>query len=183
MGWKRSLLSSGGRHTLLRVVGEAIPIYTLSCFKLPDTLLTEIHSMLSQFWWGQKGAEQRMVWIKWDTMTRPKKDGGLGIKDLRAQNLALLGKQYWCLMKYLNSTLSRMFKAKYFRYTDFLHAEIGSISSWGWRSVLEGRKIIEKGLLWKIGFGANVRIFHDPWLPPPLPFNVPQAVVTIPPNL
>ncbi|XP_072054862.1 uncharacterized protein [Arachis hypogaea] len=47
MGWKRSLLSSGGRHTLLRVVGEAIPIYTLSCFKLPDTLLTEIHSMLS----------------------------------------------------------------------------------------------------------------------------------------
>ncbi|XP_072078065.1 uncharacterized protein [Arachis hypogaea] len=97
MGWKRSLLSSGGRHTLLRAVGEAIPIYTLSCFKLPDTLLTEIHSMLSQFWWGQKGAERRMVWIKWDTMTRPKKDGGLGIKDLRVQNLALLGKQCWRL--------------------------------------------------------------------------------------
>ncbi|XP_016206594.1 uncharacterized protein LOC107646967 [Arachis ipaensis] len=57
MGWKRSLLSSGGRHTLLRAVEEAIPIYTLSCFKLPDTLLTEIHSMLSQFWWGQKGTE------------------------------------------------------------------------------------------------------------------------------
>ena len=124
-------MTSGGKHTLLRAVGEAIPIYTLSCFKLPNTLLTEIHSMLSQFWWGQKGAERRMVWIKWDTMTRPKKDGGLGIKDLRAQNLALLGKQCWRLMKYPNSTLSRMFKAKYFRYTDFLHAEIGSIPSSG----------------------------------------------------
>ncbi|XP_072062287.1 uncharacterized protein [Arachis hypogaea] len=76
-----------------------------------------------------------------------------------------------------------MSKAKYFRYTDLLHAEIGSIPSWGWRSVLEGRKVIEKGFLWKIGSGANVRIFHDPWLPPPLPFNVPQAAVTIPPNL
>ena len=173
MGWKRSLLSSGGRHTLLRAVGEAIPIYTLSCFKLPDTLLTEIHSMLSQFWWGQKGAERRMVWIKWDTMTRPKKDGGLGIKDLRAQNLALLGKQCWRLMKYPNSTISRMLKAKYFRYTDFLHAEIGSVPSWGWRSVLEGRKVIEKGLLWKIGSGTNVRIFHDPWLPPPVLLNIP----------
>ncbi|XP_025628190.1 uncharacterized protein [Arachis hypogaea] len=169
MGWKRSILSSGGRHTLLRAVGEAIPIYTLSCFKLPDTLLTEIHSMLSQFWWGKKGAERRMVWIKWDTMTRPKKDGGLGIKDLRAQNLALLGKQCWRLMKYPNSTISRMLKAKYFRYTDFLHVEIGSVPSWGWRSVLEGRKVIEKGLLWKIGSGTNVRIFHDPWLPPPPP--------------
>ncbi|XP_029145698.1 uncharacterized protein [Arachis hypogaea] len=147
MGWKRSLLSSGSKHTVLRAVGEAIPIYTLSCFKLPDTLLTEIHSMLSQFWWGQKGAERRMVWIKWNTMTRPKKDGELGIKDLRAQNLALLGKQCWRLIKYPNSSLSRMFKAKYFRYTDFLHAEIGSIPSWGWRSVLEGRKVIEKGLL------------------------------------
>ncbi|XP_052111546.1 uncharacterized mitochondrial protein AtMg00310-like [Arachis duranensis] len=144
MGWKRSLLSSCGRHTLLRTIGEAIPIYTLSCFKLPNTLLTEIHSMFSQFWWGKKGAERKMVWIKWDTMTIPKKDGG---------------------------------------YTDFLHAEIGSIPSWGWRSVLEGRKVIEKGLLWKIGSGANVRIFHDLWLPPPLSFNFPQAAVTIPPNL
>ncbi|XP_057724033.1 uncharacterized mitochondrial protein AtMg00310-like [Arachis stenosperma] len=147
MGWKRSLLSSGGRHTLLRAVGEAIPNYTLSCFKLPDTLLTEIHSMLLQFWWGKKGAERRIVWIKWDTMTRLKKDGGLRIKDLRVQNLALLGKQCWRLMKYPNSTLSRMLKAKYFRNTDFLHAEIGSVPSWGWRSVLEGHKVIEKGLI------------------------------------
>nr|XP_025675778.1 uncharacterized protein LOC112776041 [Arachis hypogaea] len=183
MGRKRSILSSGGRHTLLRAVGEAIFIYTLSCFKLPDTLLTEIHSMLSQFWWGQKGAERRMVWIKWDTMTRLKKDGGLGIKDLRVQNLALLGKQCWRLMKYPNSTISRMLKAKYFRYTDFLHAEIGSVPSWGWRSILEGRKVIEKGLLWKIGSGTNVRIFHDPWLPPPVPLNVPQNALTIPPNM
>ncbi|XP_025621471.2 FBD-associated F-box protein At4g10400-like [Arachis hypogaea] len=133
--------------------------------------------------WGQKGVERRMVWIKWDTMTRPKKDGGLGIKNLRAQNLALLSKQCWRLMKYPNSTLSRMLKAKYFRYTDFLHAEIGSILSWGWRSVLEGRKVIEKGLLWKIGSGTNVRIFHDPWLPLPVPLNVPQNALTIPPNL
>ncbi|XP_057730828.1 uncharacterized protein LOC130946171 [Arachis stenosperma] len=59
MGWKRSLLSSGGRHTLLRAVGEAIPIYTLSCFKLPDTLLTEIHSMLSQFWWDKKAQNEK----------------------------------------------------------------------------------------------------------------------------
>ncbi|XP_016164252.1 uncharacterized protein LOC107606737 [Arachis ipaensis] len=124
-----------------------------------------------------------MVWIKWDTRTRPKKDGGLGIKDLRAQNLALLGKQCWRLMKYPNSTISRMLKAKYFRYTDFLHAEIGSVPSWGWRSVLEGRKVIEKGLLWKIGSGTNVRIFYDPWLPPPVPLNVPQNALTIPPNM
>ncbi|XP_025703426.1 histidine kinase CKI1-like [Arachis hypogaea] len=86
-------------------------------------------------------------------------------------------------MKYPNSTLSRMLKAKYFRYTDFLHAEIGSVSSGGWRSVLEGRKVIEKGLLWKIGSDTNVRIFHDPWLPPPVPFNVPQNALTIPPDL
>ncbi|XP_015946226.1 uncharacterized protein LOC107471294 [Arachis duranensis] len=70
-GWKRNLLSSGGRHILLKAVGEAIPIYTLSCFKLPDALISEIHFLLSQFWWGQKGSERRMAWISWDTMTRP----------------------------------------------------------------------------------------------------------------
>ncbi|XP_057730579.1 uncharacterized protein LOC130945905 [Arachis stenosperma] len=48
-GWKKSLLSSGGRQILIRAVGEAVPIYTLSCFRLPDTLLKDIHSILTQF--------------------------------------------------------------------------------------------------------------------------------------
>ena len=33
-----------------------------------------------------------MAWIGWNKMTRSKGQGGLGFKDLRAMNLALLAK-------------------------------------------------------------------------------------------
>ncbi|XP_020981404.1 uncharacterized mitochondrial protein AtMg00310-like [Arachis duranensis] len=106
-------------------------------------------------------------------MTKPKKEGGLGIKDLRAQNIALLGKQFWRITTQPNSLLSRVLKEKYYRYYNALKAKVGNTPSCGWRSLLEGRKVVEKGLSWSIGTGSNIRIFEDPWLPPPYPFSVP----------
>ncbi|XP_016185207.1 uncharacterized protein LOC107626825 [Arachis ipaensis] len=103
-------------------------------------------------------------------MSRPKKERGLGFKDLRAHNLALLGKQFWRVTINPNSLLSRMLKGKYFRYASTLTADKGSQPSWGWKSLLEGRKVAEKGISWSIGLGSNVRIWYDPWLPLPYPF-------------
>ena len=48
--WKRSLLSSSGREVVVKAVGTAIPIYTLSCFQLPNSLLDELHGMMVNFW-------------------------------------------------------------------------------------------------------------------------------------
>ncbi|KAL4320443.1 hypothetical protein AHAS_Ahas14G0011000 [Arachis hypogaea] len=47
--WKHQLLSASGREILIKAVGCAIPIYTLSCFKLPESLLDDIHKMMMQF--------------------------------------------------------------------------------------------------------------------------------------
>ena len=33
-----------------------------------------------------------MTWLSWDEICRPKEEGGLGFRDLKAFNLALLAK-------------------------------------------------------------------------------------------
>ena len=66
--WKRSLLSAGGRDVLIKAVGAAIPIYSLACFKLPESLLDDLHRMMTSFWWGQRNRERKMAWISWDKM-------------------------------------------------------------------------------------------------------------------
>ena len=48
-GWKRKLLSNAGRETLIKAVAQAASTYTMSCFKLPESLCRELGSMISRF--------------------------------------------------------------------------------------------------------------------------------------
>ena len=91
--WKGKLLSSAGKEILIKAVAQATPTYTMSCFKLPDSLCRELNSMVSSLWWGQQGSERKMAWVSWERMCSRKIDGGLGFKALKAFNLALLAKQ------------------------------------------------------------------------------------------
>lgn len=62
-GWKEKLLSKAGKEVLIKAVAQAIPTYTMSCFKLPDALCEELISMIRNFWWGQKGNEKKIAWL------------------------------------------------------------------------------------------------------------------------
>ena len=92
--WKSKLLSHVGREVLIKVVAQAIPMYTMSVFKIPDMLCKELNSPMGKFWWGQKDRERKMAWISWERLCPPKAEGGMGFRDLKAFNLALLTKQW-----------------------------------------------------------------------------------------
>ena len=49
-GWKEKMLSKAGKEILIKAVVQAIPSYTMSCFKLPDSLSEDLMSLIRNFW-------------------------------------------------------------------------------------------------------------------------------------
>ena len=118
-GWKESFLSQGGREVLIKAVAQAIPTYTMNCFKLPNSLCNDISGLIRRFWWGQRNLEKKIHWVSWEKLCCSKFKGGLGFRDLKAFNLALLAKQGWRLLTDHQSLFAKMFKARYFPQSQF----------------------------------------------------------------
>ncbi|CAN1788099.1 Putative ribonuclease H protein At1g65750 [Linum perenne] len=93
--WKARFLSFGGRITLLKSVMSQLPIYYMSLFKAPVSVITEIERIQKRFLWEGCGDAKRPHLIWWEVVKEPKYLGGLGVLDLRKMNMALLGKWGW----------------------------------------------------------------------------------------
>ncbi|OIT23670.1 putative mitochondrial protein, partial [Nicotiana attenuata] len=164
-GWKGKFLSTEGKEVMLKSVLAAIPTYALSCFQLPDGPCKEITSLFSSFWWGQTEDKRKMHIEKWDRLCDSKSRGGLGYRDLKAFNMALLAKQAWRILSYPDSLLTRVLISKYFPHSTFLDAFTSSTGSWIWRSILWGRDLLLTGLKWRISDGKIINVWTDPWIP------------------
>ena len=91
-GCEAKLLSQVGREILIKAVAQALPTYTMACFKLPISLCNEIEILICKFFWGQRGDNRKIHWVKWLDLCKPKTQGGMGFKDLSLFNGALLAK-------------------------------------------------------------------------------------------
>ncbi|XP_038701871.1 uncharacterized mitochondrial protein AtMg00310-like [Tripterygium wilfordii] len=163
-GWGHKNLSWAGKETLVKAVIQAIPTHVMSCMRIPKVTGEEINRIIRKFWWGN--ADNNSIhWICWNEMCSAKGDGGLGFKDLDLFNLALLAKQGWRLLQNPSSLAARVLKGKYYPTGSFLNAQLGSNSSYMWRSFIQGREILLIGLKWRVGDGLSIGIWEDTWLP------------------
>jgi hypothetical protein len=80
----------GGRLVLLRSVLSAIPVFYLSLFRAPSGIIYKLESLFMQFLWGGSEKSSRINWVKWSKVCKDKDKGGLGVKNIRDFNSALL---------------------------------------------------------------------------------------------
>ncbi|KAL5550972.1 hypothetical protein UlMin_001148 [Ulmus minor] len=169
--WNNSFFSAGGKEILIKAVAQAIPTYSMNIFKIPSTLCRELGSIVARFWWGSTPTNRKINWVSWEKMCLPKHKGGMGFRDLFLFNQSLVAKQAWRILKYPQSLMSRVLKGKYFPNGNFLSAPCKQTASFIWKSIVWGRELLNKGLIWKIGNGLSVKAFSDPWIARPMSFK------------
>ena len=88
--WKGNILNKAGRACLVKSVTTAIPVYTMQLHYLPSHVCNRLDRMVRSFLWGGDGLSRTWNHVNWNIVTTPKRFGGLGIREGRLTNLALL---------------------------------------------------------------------------------------------
>jgi hypothetical protein len=176
--WRNRFVSLGGRVILINSVLAAIPLYYLSFLKMPTMVWRKIVSIQRNFLWDGSSSKTKIAWVKWVDLCRSKEDGGLGIKNPRLVNIALLTKWRWQLLNSHDLLWTTVLKAKYgccIGYSpELLKWRNVKFASLWWKDLCSlGRMRSSDESDWcgeimskKLGDGGGTRFWLDNWVGP-----------------
>ncbi|KAL9681127.1 hypothetical protein QQ045_012908 [Rhodiola kirilowii] len=146
--WKSKILSGAGREVLIKAVLQAIPLYAMSCFKIPILVCKRLISTFLGFWWRSDGHNKGIHWVRADILFKEKEKGGLGFRKISLMNIAMLAKQGWRILSEPSLLVSKLLKAKYFPNSNLFSAEAGGRPSYGSRGIKASLEVVKEGAWW-----------------------------------
>ncbi|GKV06432.1 hypothetical protein SLEP1_g18331 [Rubroshorea leprosula] len=126
----------------------------------------EVNRMKSQVFFSGVREGQKVALIQklaWDDVCVPRKEGGLGMKQLLRWNKVALGKLVWNICQHQESLWVKWAQAALLRGENFWKVKIPTDCAWTWRQVLKLCPLL-KNIIWmQVGDGRQVSLFYDSW--------------------
>lgn len=169
--WKGKRFSIGGKEVLIKLVAQTIASFTMGVFQVSYRLCHELQSMVISWWWGAVGDERKIHWLSTERLFKPKKERGIGFKNLVTFNKAMMAKSCWRILTWTHSLAVRILKCKYFPNNSFLNVDKKCWVSYLWSSICWGRELLVNGIRRKVGNGTQIKMFKDPWAPWPFSYK------------
>eukprot|EP00253_Pinus_taeda_P014894 PITA_14894 len=163
--WGTSWLNTAGKIILIKSVLISMPLFQHSILLAPKTFLSKMDGMLRRFLWeGGKNNERRLHLVNWDTIKRPFLEGGLQMRDLATQNLALGSKILWNIVAGKISWSKKVLWKKYFhgqhlRSLDHLPKTIKGAPIL--KLCIAALEHFSSNLYWIPSNGKKIRIWED----------------------
>ncbi|CAJ2670936.1 unnamed protein product [Trifolium pratense] len=170
-GWRSRFLSFGGRLVLLKSVLTSLPVYSLSFFKAPSGTISAIESILIKFFWGGVRILGKLRGLTGKLFVCVRSIWGLGVRQLKEFNLALLGKWCWRMLVDREGLWFRVLAGRYGVERGRLCVGGTRGSTW-WRelaSLRDGGGELDGGwfgghISRKVGDGSDTFFWTDPWV-------------------
>jgi hypothetical protein len=148
-----------GQCTLISSVTSTIPTHVMECCLLPNPICKKLDKLNRDFLWDDTSTTKKLHLLNWKTVTRPKSEGGLGIKRSRCRNLAFLAKRNWELQLGSHSKWAHLLRSKY-----PLNRAPNYRKSVTWKSLCSSTPLCDKGKGWLIRDGQSINFWYDIWM-------------------
>lgn len=106
-------LSSAGRTTLAKSTIASLGYYCMQTTKIPRTMCDDIDRRTRKFIWGGTKSQRKVHLLSWETLQKPRDQGGLGIRSAWQANSTFLTKLGWRMLVEPESLWSRVLRHKY----------------------------------------------------------------------
>lgn len=126
--------------------------------------IAKLTAIIRNFWWtGIREESTRSLCLKaWKDICAPKKEGGLGIRNLQAVNQSLILMSAWRIAQNPNDQLHKILRAKYFPDSSIWRPKPNIPKSAFWASILKIIHILKAHSFYQLTVG-NVSIWSSPW--------------------
>ena len=158
--WKGKLLSMAGRVQLVKDVFQSMLLHSFSVYLWPSSLLKHLVVCARNFIWSGDVATKKLVTVSWRKLCCPKKEAGLGLRDLPALNKAALLTLSWNTLT-ANTPWGVFARC---RFPISQHMGYRYVGSSLWPGLRVSFPIIYEHSRWSIGDGKSVLFWSDKWM-------------------
>ncbi|GKB97479.1 hypothetical protein Tco_0983616 [Tanacetum coccineum] len=121
--------------------------------------IEDINKLLKNFLWQQFESFKGRAKVVWKNICKYKQKGGLGLKDLRVWNKAIIVKHLWHIVNDTESLWVKWIHTEKLRGRSVSEVDIETNDSWGWKNIFNLRKDARKFMFLKIGDGNRTLIW------------------------
>ncbi|GJY03440.1 putative reverse transcriptase domain, reverse transcriptase zinc-binding domain protein [Tanacetum coccineum] len=159
--WRNKFLSIAGRLQLIRLVFSSMHIYWASVFILPARIIHDLEQLMRRFIWCQGELKKGKAKVAWDSVCKPKLEGGLGIQRLDDFNIALMATHIWSIITHKESLWVKWIHSYKLKGRSFWDVPCLGDVSWGWRKLLQIRPLIRPFIWNMINNGKLTSMWFD----------------------
>ena len=134
-------------------------------FIISKYIISKIEQLFSSFLWAENLGNSRQAKVRWDSISLPKEEGGLGLRRIKDSNDTNVMKQIWNLFYRKDSLWVAWVRRLYLRRGSLWCAKTPSICLWSWRKILQLKDKMRPFINHRVYNGKRTFLWHDSWNP------------------
>ncbi|KAL9830379.1 putative RNA-directed DNA polymerase [Arabidopsis thaliana] len=143
--WTARFLSFAGRLNLISSVLWSVCNFWMAAYRLPTECIREIEKSCSAFLWSGATMSSHNAKISWESVCKPKREGGLGLRSLKEANNVCVLKLIWRIVSHGNSLWVKWTQMYLLKNTSLWSiTNGGNTGSWIWKKLIKYREVAKE---------------------------------------